>query len=341
MQKLIDIIIPAYNARDTLDRALSSIAMQTVIDKIKVTIVSDGDNVYYGDIVARFREIMDVQVLDYVENRGVGYARQFGIDKTNGKYLAFLDADDTFAGAYALEMLLTKMESDNKFVVVVGNFFEKRKDMSFVKHENDMVWMHGKLYKRDFLDKYNVRFLANSANEDVGFNTKIKYLENEDERICFLPNLVYYWHWTDTAITKINNFDYTYNQSFFGYVDNMIDTIEFLKNSKCDNQYVDGFMIEVATQIYIYNLRIEFNRPDLMDKVVKKSKEFYKKIIEKYEIFNVDKELEEQGFVEEFISKTMLEQMINLRGIVPYMTFWDFIYLIGDDSNYIEKVCRR
>lgn len=341
MKKLIDIIIPAYNARDTLDRALSSIAMQTIIDKIKVTIVSDGDNVYYGDIVARFREIMDVRVLDYVENRGVGYARQYGIDKTECKYIAFLDADDTFAGAYALEMLLTKMESDSKFVVVVGNFFEKRKDMSFVKHENDMVWMHGKLYKREFINKYGVRFLYNSANEDAGFNRKIQYLENDDERICILPNLVYYWHWTDTAITKVNDFDYTYNQSFIGFVDNMIDTIHFLKRLKPNDIYVDGFMIEVATLIYIYNLRIEFHRPDLMEQMVKKSKEFYKEIIEKYEIFNVDKELEEQGFVEEYITKTLEEQTLTLRGIVPYMTFWDFIYLIGDDSNYIEKVCRR
>lgn len=346
MKKLIDIIIPAYNARNTLDRALSSVAMQTIIDKIKVTIVSDGDNVYYGDIVSRFREIMDVQVLDYVENRGVGYARQYGVDKTNGEYIAFLDADDTFAGAYALEMLLVKMQSDAKHVVVVANFFEKRQDMSFVKHENDMVWVHGKLYKRSFLDKYGIRFLPNSANEDAGFNRKVQYLETENERIAFLPNLVYYWHWTDTAITKVNNFDYTYNKSFIGFVDNMIDTIEFLKKHRPNDQYVDGFMIEVATLIYIYNLRIEFHRPELMTQTVAKSKEFYNKIIKKYEIFSVDKELEAQGFVEEFISKTIFEQSINLRGIVPYMTFWDFIYLISDESDendtfYIDKICKK
>ena len=51
--KLIDIIIPAYNAHKTIVKTLSSIACQTVVDKCKVTIVNDaGYN--YADIVESF-----------------------------------------------------------------------------------------------------------------------------------------------------------------------------------------------------------------------------------------------------------------------------------------------
>ena len=41
MEKQIDIIIPAYNAHNTIDKALASIACQNISDKIKVTIVND------------------------------------------------------------------------------------------------------------------------------------------------------------------------------------------------------------------------------------------------------------------------------------------------------------
>ena len=39
-------------------------------------------------------------------------------------------------------------------------------------HEQDMVWMFGKMYRRSFIDKYKIRFHETSrANEDNGFNT--------------------------------------------------------------------------------------------------------------------------------------------------------------------------
>ena len=66
---MIDVIIPAYNSQDTIIRTLSSIAMQLNKKELKVTIVNDGGK-DYKDIVATFKNIIDVQEIGYKVNRG-------------------------------------------------------------------------------------------------------------------------------------------------------------------------------------------------------------------------------------------------------------------------------
>ena len=76
----INIIIPAYNARATIKRALASIACQTLIKDIKTTIVNDGGESYH-DIVRQFKPLIEIEEYDLEINKGVAYARQYGIDK--------------------------------------------------------------------------------------------------------------------------------------------------------------------------------------------------------------------------------------------------------------------
>ena len=45
---MIDIIIPAFNAHDTIEQAIASVIAQTAIDQIKITIVDDCSSVCYA-----------------------------------------------------------------------------------------------------------------------------------------------------------------------------------------------------------------------------------------------------------------------------------------------------
>ena len=57
--KTLDIIIPAYNAKDTLVRCLSSIAMQTIRDQIVVTVINDcSTDGSYAEIINKFTDCM-------------------------------------------------------------------------------------------------------------------------------------------------------------------------------------------------------------------------------------------------------------------------------------------
>jgi glycosyltransferase involved in cell wall biosynthesis len=321
----IDVIIPAYNAEETLGKALGSVYIQSVSNDIKVTIVDDcgADASYPFGYKKAFEGLLDIEVIRLPKNSGPAVARQVGMDATKGDYICFLDADDTFAGSFALEMLRNKLDEDETVVLVSGLFFEKRKEMAFVKHENDMTWLHGKMYRRSFIDKYGICFNETRANEDVGFNTKIKLLENEKERIAFLPNLVYYWQWNDGGITRINDFAYTYDASYFGYVENQIDAITFaMQNGKVDD-FLLGYTFEVLSFIYIYLLRIRWKRPELEPKAWEYARRYYNEVMALLDFSSVTDEQRDL-----WITVGIATQISHLHGRIIDMTFDKFMEIL-------------
>jgi len=89
---LFSIVIPTYNRSGFLNRAIDSVLSQSFTD-YELIIVDDGstDNTSgilknYGDKILSF----------YQENRGVSAARNNGIEKSKGRYIALLDSDDTW-----------------------------------------------------------------------------------------------------------------------------------------------------------------------------------------------------------------------------------------------------
>ena len=88
----VSVVIPTYNRRDTLARALDSVFAQTRTP-FEVIVVDDGSNDGTSDWV---REVYpEVRLLEQ-ENQGVSAARNYGIREASGTWLAFLDSDDAW-----------------------------------------------------------------------------------------------------------------------------------------------------------------------------------------------------------------------------------------------------
>ena len=200
----IDVIIPAYKAQKTLLRTLSSIAAQSILDDVSVTIVNDccpnGDYQFYVDM---FSPYMDIREIKLEKNGGPGVARQYGIDHTDHEFFTCIDADDTFAGAIALETLREGIKASEVIKCCSGTFLQLGENLQqIVPHMNDMVWMFGKLYRREFIKQYKIHFNETRANEDTGFNTWVRLLCTHDqEQIRYLQEVVYYWHNKKDSIT--------------------------------------------------------------------------------------------------------------------------------------------
>jgi len=86
----ISVVVPTYNRRDLLKRALLSVYSQTSLPA-EVAVIDDGSTDGTEDMLRR--EFPQVSYY-HQENLGVSAARNLGIQQTTGGWLAFLDSDD-------------------------------------------------------------------------------------------------------------------------------------------------------------------------------------------------------------------------------------------------------
>ena len=339
----IDVIIPAYNVEDKiLFRCLSSIACQDIVSDLEVTIVDDASTKQnYAKVSKNFESVLKINILRYEVNGGAGVARQYGLERTNNEYVTFIDADDTFNGSLALKALRNGIElEDGKFQMCVGIFDEIHEenvpsDQSpiLMEHANDMVWMFGKLYRRDFIEKNNIHFHKTSrANEDNGFNTLFR-LCSTDEQIKFIPAHVYYWHESPNSITRANDAQYSYGSSdrdsFYGYVENMIFAVKEAKKRNPYNGFITMWAVNCMLNIYEYYIECVSRAPEHADTNFKWCKRYYNEIY---------------STIENDISEEMLAQHYNdvmrnaymgdkLNGIIPCMSIFEFLEKIKEEKN--------
>lgn len=92
----VSIIIPAYNAAKTLAATVDSILAQTLRD-FEILIIDDGSKDETGAIADAYVEKDSRVHLIHQENQGAFMARVNGINASNGRYLGFVDADDTIS----------------------------------------------------------------------------------------------------------------------------------------------------------------------------------------------------------------------------------------------------
>lgn len=251
---MIDIIIPAYNSHKTITRTLASILMQLNLDEIKVTIVNDGGKSYTKEL-AQFAPSMDIQEISYKENRGPGYARQYGIDHTAGEYIIFIDADDTFRDASSVQLLVNPLkETDTKFVI--SQFIQMGKEIGQQGTINpNLVWVFGHAYRRSFLDKYKIRFTATRANEDVGFNAMCNLIARHEMGAAggkMLSVPTYMWHHNQESITRRGKAEYEYGICTPGYIYNCHHAYDHAQECGVELKELAKGALETAFSCFVY-----------------------------------------------------------------------------------------
>lgn len=324
MGNKIDVIIPAYKAQNTILRTVSSIAEQTILDDIEVTIVNDccpnGD---YHKIVDMFKPCMKIREIKTEKNGGAGVARQYGIDNTKNPYFTCIDADDTFNGTMALEVLRIAIEEDEANKCVSSTMMEMSDThMVLHPHQNDMIWMFGKLYRRDFIEKYNIRFNGSRANEDTCFNTFVKLIcDNENERVRYITDPIYYWHNNSTSITRINNRQYSYDQNICGYIDNMIYVADSISKLKEMNENIIKHITAVLMRIFYMYVQTVANRDVFAEQTWEYAKKYYNRTYK-----NVEKKVTDELFGQMYSEISADEYSYgSMNGIIPCMGIKEFM----------------
>lgn len=138
---LISVIIPVYNNENYFERCIKSVIEQTY-NNIEIIIINDYSIDNVESIILKYKEL-DKRIKYYknTKNEGVGYTRNLGISKSQGKYLYFLDSDD-YIEKNCLEVLHSNINEDNSFSCMLKGFKEVngiRNNTQRTKEELDLL----------------------------------------------------------------------------------------------------------------------------------------------------------------------------------------------------------
>lgn len=107
-QPLVSVVIPFYSGVNWLIEAIDSVLNQTY-KNLEVLVINDGSKENIEGVVEKFGPAINII---YKENGGPASARNLGIEKSTGKYIAFLDSDDLWL-PNKLSKQITEMELKN------------------------------------------------------------------------------------------------------------------------------------------------------------------------------------------------------------------------------------
>ena len=271
MKKIkVSIIVPVYNVEEYLARCLDSLVNQSLKD-IEIIVVNDGSPDNSQKIIDNYcKKYKNIKSF-IKENGGLSDARNFGIEKAQGEYIAFLDSDDYVTIDMYMEMY-NKAKSGNFDMVVCDlNYVYDdkiikascniKKDTNNIKDVMLNIYpaAWNKIFKRNLMDK-GIRFKKGVWFEDVEFIYRL------------LPyiNTIGVVHKTfNQYVQREGSITNTINKKLYHYIDNWNGIVEYYKKNNLYEEY--KLELEYCYVRYIYATFIKqaskYNYKDYMDAV--------------------------------------------------------------------------
>lgn len=181
--KTLSIIMPVYNGENYIDTSIGSVLSQNGIDRNELELILIDDGSTDGSITKLKKYADDhTEMIRLVSraNRGAANSRNEGIQLASGKYITFLDQDDSIDDNFAATLLTATRDSD---VDVVHSGF-KHMDMKGQvrgvtlpkKVELGLLFAipaWAKIYKKSFIKQNNITFYDNNIGEDNVFTLNV------------------------------------------------------------------------------------------------------------------------------------------------------------------------
>lgn len=221
----VSVVLPVYKADETIERAIKSVLEQSY-NNIELIVVENGPK---GNTKTICKKLSDNIIYVYSDVANVSRARNIGIEKATGRYLAFIDADDRYEEKF-LEVLVAKMENAKAELVTCGyktsngkierriDNSEKLRDTTDIQEYLEVVKesylfneLWNKLYITSIIKEQEIKFDEKfELGEDFIFNLDyLKYVK----KACFVNELLYvYTEWQEGLKLKYrkNKFEIEY-----------------------------------------------------------------------------------------------------------------------------------
>lgn len=211
----VSIIVPVYNVEKYVKKCIKSLMNQTLKD-IEIIVVDDGSTDNSISIVEELSKEDERIKIFHKTNGGLSDARNYGLKKAKGKYIAFLDSDD-YVKSELYQKMYEKAKKEKSDMVECNFFWAYPKDANNSslkkdigeKYNNQIEMMEkarvvawNKLYKKEIIDNVGVEFPKGLRYEDIEFFYKlIPYIEN----VSFVKQPMIYYVQRKESIVNTQN----------------------------------------------------------------------------------------------------------------------------------------
>lgn len=217
----VSIIVPVYNKEKYLRDCVDSILQQTYKD-FELILVDDGSKDSSWNIIKEYADKEERVVPVHQENAGVSAARNAGLDRAQGKWICFVDADD-YLPKDGIQILVEHGEKSNADIVNANaTRVEDDKQFKIFNFNNEIVkgniyprlvhfapW--AQLFKRNIIEAHHLRYVRGLAySED---NVFILHYSLYASSIEFVNQSVYNYRINpDSAIQNTDHEKVAYHQ---------------------------------------------------------------------------------------------------------------------------------
>ena len=297
----ISIIIPTYNRKTTLKKAVESVLNQTDRNW-ELIVVDDGST---DDTEKLMSSYTDNRIKYFKrKNHGIGASRNFGIENATGEYLTFVDSDDYLDESFVEKMYKkAKEEKLDMLVCDYYNFYKNKKieevhldtfETTTLRKNPELINIVNlgpcnKIYKKSLFKKAENRFAEVIKYEDVNFVIK---LLKSSESIGKFDECLNYFYVDNDSQTK------TYDEKVFD-IFKVLDIARKDLNTKVYKEALETLIVGTLTN-YTVQQRYQKDK-QIRSKFIKQAFNYMRYNVEDYKH---NKYFNKRPFVKRIIEKS-------------------------------------
>lgn len=228
-QPKITLIIPCYNCDKYIDRCMQSVAEQTLgINCMQIIMIDDAstDNTLDKLLLWQAKYPGQIEIMKNGRNRRQGTCRNLGLARARGEYVAFIDADDwiepdmyekllTVAEIGQCEVVCCESSQDKEYrywETLKEKYTGKLDRLIEINQVDDRcnliasnllkTYVVTKLYKMDFIKRYNLKFPQDVLFEDIYW---MGLLNCYASKIGMVEERLYHYYMNPDSVSRVRN----------------------------------------------------------------------------------------------------------------------------------------
>lgn len=281
---LVSIIVPIYKVEKYLRQCIESIIEQTH-KNIEILLIDDGSPDTSLQICEEYAK-KDSRIKVFSKpNGGLSDARNYGLERCKGKYIAFIDSDDYVHKEYIQELLKKCIETKSDIAMcgikrvddngqeleeieITDKQIQTGKEMILEINDysttNVVAW--NKLYKRHLFN--NIEYPKGKLHEDEFTTHKLLYNANQ---IAITQEKLYFYRYNANSIMNSS-----LSIKRLHILEALEDRLKYFKTNNEEEIYNNTIIRYIDTIIYLYNISNAKKDKEIRKKILEKYKELYK-----------------------------------------------------------------